>query len=368
MEELVECEVSAFGNTYSKKKVFLTGHTGFKGSWLGEWLNHLGAEVTGFSKDIPTSPSHFETIGLAKRLKDLRGDIRDLPALSKAMAESKPEIIFHLAAQPLVRASYERPVETFAENVMGTAHVLEAARHVPGVRAVVVITTDKVYENKEQDEGYRESDHLGGHDPYSASKAAAEIVSSSYIRSFYNGENGIRACTARAGNVIGGGDWAEDRLVPDSIRAWKDKQSVVLRNPTYVRPWQHVLEPLSGYLLLGQRLLNKPEGVHGEAFNFGPAEEMEQTAEALVKELEKQWAGTSHKVEAAKDAGQKKEMRMLRLNCEKAAQRLRWQPYLDFFATASWTTEWYRDFLANPASAAELTKKQIQKYEGFLKG
>ncbi|MGE3261127.1 MAG: CDP-glucose 4,6-dehydratase [Bacteriovoracia bacterium] len=360
--------MSAFGNIYSKRKIFLTGHTGFKGSWLGEWLHQLGAEVTGFSKEIPTEPSHFEAIGLAKRLRDLRGDIRDLPAVVKAMSETKPEIVFHLAAQPLVRASYEQPIETFAENVMGTAHVLEAARRTPSVRAVVVITTDKVYENKEQDEGYRESDHLGGHDPYSASKAAAEIVSSSYIRSFFTVEGGIRACTARAGNVIGGGDWAADRLVPDCIRAWEKKQSVVLRNPTYVRPWQHVLEPLGGYLLLGQRLLENPAGVHGEAFNFGPNEELEQPAGVLVSALEKQWSGASHKIEAAKDAGQKKEMRMLRLNCEKATKVLRWKPFLDFSTTAAWTTEWYRDFLKDPASAAALTKKQIQSYQNFLRG
>jgi CDP-glucose 4,6-dehydratase len=360
--------VSSLVNSYNKKKVFLTGHTGFKGSWLGEWLNQLGAEVTGFSKDIPTEPSHFEAISLAKRLRDLRGDIRDLPAVSKAMADAKPEIVFHLAAQPLVRASYENPIETFAENVMGTAHVLEAARHVPSVRAIVVVTTDKVYENKEQDAGYRESDHLGGHDPYSASKAAAEIISSSYIRSFFNGEHGIRACTARAGNVIGGGDWAQDRLVPDCVRAWEKKQPVVLRNPTYVRPWQHVLEPLGGYLALGQRLLEKPTRVHGEAFNFGPSAELEQTAEVLVKALEKQWTGVSHRIEAAKDAVQKKEMRMLRLNCEKAALVLKWKPFLDFSTTAEWTTEWYRDYLANPAQALELTRTQIQKYEKFLEG
>lgn len=359
--------MSAFGKTYNQKKVFLTGHTGFKGSWLGEWLHELGAEVTGFSKDIPSQPAHFETINLAKRLRDLRGDIRDLSAVSRAMREASPEIIFHLAAQPLVRASYEKPLETFAENVMGTAHVLEAARQTPGVKAVVVITTDKVYENQEQDAGYHERDPLGGHDPYSASKAAAEIVSSSYIRSFF-GANGIRACTARAGNVIGGGDWAEDRLVPDSIRAWNHKSPVTLRNPTYVRPWQHVVEPLGGYLLLGQRLLENSAGVHGEAFNFGPDESMEQTAEALVQELAKHWPGAQHRVEAAKDAGTKKEMRMLRLNCEKAARVLHWQPVLDFAATAAWTADWYREFQRDPAAAREFTRQQIQSYEKLLQG
>jgi CDP-glucose 4,6-dehydratase len=357
--------MNVFGGIYRNRKVFLTGHTGFKGSWMGEWLHLLGAEVTGFANEVPTSPALFESIQLGRRIRDLRGDIRDLPALTSAVNEAKPEILFHLAAQPLVRASYEHPIETFATNVMGTANLLEAARHCPSVQAVVVITTDKVYENKEQDAGYRESDHLGGHDPYSASKAAAEIVSSSYIRSFF-GASGIQACTARAGNVIGGGDWAADRLVPDSIRAWEKKQPVTLRNPTFVRPWQHVLEPVGAYLLLGQKLLERKPGIHGEAFNIGPDEVLEQTAETLVKELEKHWPGASHRIEGKNDG--KKEMRTLRLNCEKIAKLLEWQPKLDFTATAAWTSEWYRQYLQSPAAVSEFTKKQIQAYEARLQG
>lgn len=348
-----------FEGAYRGKKVFLTGHTGFKGSWLGEWLNLLGASVTGFSNEVPTTPSHFEAIGLAKRLRDLRGDVRDPAAVSRAMNETQPEVVFHLAAQPLVRASYETPVETFATNVMGTAHVLEAARRTKSVRAVVVITTDKVYENRDWDQAYVETDSLGGHDPYSASKAAAEIVSSSYIRSFFT--SGIRACTARAGNVIGGGDWAEDRLVPDCIRAWQKNEKVLLRNPTFVRPWQHVLEPLSAYLLLGQRLLEDPEGVHGEAFNFGPNAELEQMAGALVQELEKHWPGADHEFQLSADT-EKKEMRMLRLDCEKAESQLNWKPRLGFSETAAWTADWYRAYSQNPARAHELTLAQIEKF------
>ena len=357
-------KLDQLGKTYRGRRVFLTGHTGFKGSWLGEWLHQLGAEVTGFSDQVPTNPSHFESIGLKNRLKDLRGDIRDLPALHKALVSAKPEIVFHLAAQPLVRASYEQPIETFAANVMGTAHLLESARRTPGVKAVVVITTDKVYENRDWDQGYKETDSLGGHDPYSASKAAAEIVSSSYIRSFLSGA-GIRACTARAGNVIGGGDWAADRLVPDCVRAWEQSQKVVLRNPTYVRPWQHVLEPLGAYLLLGQRLLEQPEGVQGEAFNIGPPVALEQTAEALVRELEAQWPGAGHEVQRSADGGAKKEMRMLRLSCEKAEEVLRWRPLLSFAETTAWTSEWYRDVAQNPAAAVEKTRAQIQRYQNL---
>ncbi|HEY8278677.1 MAG TPA: CDP-glucose 4,6-dehydratase, partial [Bdellovibrionota bacterium] len=255
-----------FRSSYSNRSIFLTGHTGFKGSWLSEWLLSLGAKITGYSVDIPTNPSLFEELGLAKRfVADMRGDVRDLSSVKKAMEKSQPSIVFHLAAQPLVRASYDDPVGTFSANIMGTANVLEACRHVKSVKAVVVVTTDKVYENVDAGRAFKESDPLGGHDPYSASKAGAEIVFSSYARSFLNGSS-IAAASARAGNVIGGGDWATDRLVPDCARAWRKGEKVTVRNPKSVRPWQHVLEPLSGYLRLGQMLLEKPEGVAGEAF------------------------------------------------------------------------------------------------------
>jgi CDP-glucose 4,6-dehydratase len=344
--------------TYSGRKVFLTGHTGFKGSWLAEWLLGLGAELTGFSIDIPTNPSLFEELSLAKRLADHRGDVRDPGLLRKAMEAAQPSVVFHLAAQPLVRDSYDDPLGTFATNVMGTANLLEAVRGVNSVKAVVVVTTDKVYENTGKAVAFRESDPLGGHDPYSASKAAAEIVFSSYARSFLAGTT-VKAASARAGNVIGGGDWARDRLVPDCARAWAKKEPVVLRNPASVRPWQLVLEPLHGYLLLGQRLLEKPAGVDGEAFNFGPPEELIRSARDLVSEMAKHWPGAGQEIRAANDG--KKEAAYLSLNAAKAQERLGWKPRLGFAETAAWTADWYRQ-AGNPEALAALTREQIARF------
>ena len=323
---------------YKGKKVFLTGHTGFKGAWLSQWLLELGAEVVGYSKDIPTKPSLFESLGLAKSLQDIRADIRDQDSLEKALNEAKPDIVFHLAAQPLVRLSYDFPLQTFEENALGTARVLEAVRKNGKIPAMVVITTDKVYENRSWEFGYRENDPLGGHDPYSASKAAAEIIFSSYARSFF--QTGTRLCSARAGNVIGGGDWAKDRLVPDCIRAWEKNEAVEIRNPSFTRPWEHVLEPLGGYLLLGQRLFREPEGVQGESFNFGPKGEGDRSTLALVEAMEKKWPKASHKITGVQDAS-KKEASVLRLNCDRAANRLCWEPSLDFATTVNWTIDWY---------------------------
>jgi CDP-glucose 4,6-dehydratase len=350
-----------FRACYAGKKVFLTGHTGFKGAWLSEWLLGLGANLTGFSLDIPTQPSLFETLELSRRMQDLRGDIRELGSLSKAMSEAKPEIVFHLAAQALVRESYDDPIGTFATNIMGTANVLEAARFADSVKAVVVVTTDKVYENADQGLPFRESDPLGGHDPYSASKAGAEIVFSSYTRSFLRGSF-LHAASARAGNVIGGGDWAVDRLVPDCIRAWAKGDGLMLRNPGSVRPWQHVLEPLAGYLAIGQRLLEKPERVTGEAFNFGPAGEATRSALQLVEEMEKHWPGATHEVRALEDG--KKEAALLSLDPAKARRELGWEPKLNFAATAAWTAEWYRAG-SNPAECLRLTREQIRRYENL---
>jgi CDP-glucose 4,6-dehydratase len=352
-------------STYKGKKVFLTGHTGFKGSWLSQWLLKLGAEVVGYSKDIPTNPSMFEVLGLGKHLKDIRADIRDLDRLEKEISAAKPDILFHFAAQPLVRASYENPLETFFENSLGTANVLEALRLNGSVPAAVIITTDKVYENNNWEFGYREIDPLGGHDPYSASKAAAEIITSSYVRSFFT--TGTRICSARAGNVIGGGDWAKDRLVPDCIRAWNQGKAVEIRNPSFTRPWEHVLEPLGGYMLLGHRLLKKPESVHGEAFNFGPSGEVEKGTEVLVKEMEKYWPGASHRSLAQPIQDGKKEAQTLRLNCDKAAQRLGWQPTLSFEETVGWTAEWYLRQSKNDSKLIDFTHEQVDIFsQGIL--
>lgn len=346
---------------YDKKRVFLTGHTGFKGAWLSEWLLAMGAKVTGFSIDIPTQPSLFENLGLSARLDDLRGDVREPGVLRKAMEQSQPHVIFHLAAQALVRESYDDPVGTFATNIMGTANVLEAARHVPSVRAVVVVTTDKVYENSGQPKPFLESDPLGGHDPYSASKAGAEIVFSSYARSFFSAGS-VKVASARAGNVIGGGDWATDRLVPDCARAWGRGEKAILRNPGSVRPWQHVLEPLSGYLRMGQLLLEKPEGVAGEAFNLGPAESLTKSALDLVVEMERHWPGAGHEIRALTDG--KKEAAFLSLDPAKAKKILGWVPRLGFSETAAWTTDWYRE-AAKAKNISEFTRAQIARFESL---
>ncbi len=242
-----------FGNVYNGRNVFITGHTGFKGSWLSSWLLNMGARVTGFSRDIPSQPSNFEALNLADKITDIRGDVRDLGHLSQIMQDSQPEVIFHLAAQALVRTSYEDPVNTMETNMLGVMNILEAARKLPSIKAIVIITSDKCYRNEEWIWGYRETDRLGGSDPYSASKGCAEIIAHSYFDSFYR--EGAACATARAGNVIGGGDWARDRIIPDCARAWADKRAVEIRNPSATRPWQHVLEPLSGYLVLGQKLL-----------------------------------------------------------------------------------------------------------------
>ena len=262
-----------FGGFYAGKRVFVTGHTGFKGGWLALWLNRLGAIVHGYALDPPTEPNLFESAGVSAALAtDARGDLADLTRLKVALGDAEPEIIFHLAAQPLVRASYRDPLGTLATNVMGTAHLLEAVRDLNSVRAVVLITTDKVYENSEWPYPYREIDRLGGHDPYSASKAGAEIVAASYRASFFSGEAGHVACvaTARAGNVIGGGDWGAERLIPDCVSAFLKNEPVRLRFPRAVRPWQHVLEPLAGYLQLARRLFGFDGRTFARAWNFGP--------------------------------------------------------------------------------------------------
>lgn len=350
---------SSWLSSYKGKKVFITGHTGFKGAWLTQWLLSLGAEVTGYSKDIPTNPSLFETLGLAKVIKDVRADIRDQETLERSIKEASPDIIFHLAAQPLVRLSYDNPLETFQENTFGTAQVLEAVRRHGKIPALVVITTDKVYENLGWEFGYRETDALGGHDPYSASKAAAEIIFSSYCRSFFS--HGTRMCSARAGNVIGGGDWALDRLVPDCIRAWGDGRQVELRNSASTRPWEHVLEPLGGYLLLGYRLLNRPEGVHGEAFNFGPAGETNRSVVQLVEDMSEAWPGSDYRMLPV-TGSEKKEATVLRLTCDKAANRLHWAGQLEYSETVEWTVEWYRRYVKKEAGLREFTLGQIQAY------
>ncbi|MDR2820997.1 MAG: CDP-glucose 4,6-dehydratase [Desulfovibrio sp.] len=333
-----------FADIYRGRRVFITGHTGFKGSWLSAWLVRLGADVNGYSSSIPTDPSHFSAMNLAEHLKDTRGDIRDRENLSQAMRRFAPEIVFHLAAQALVRQSYESPAETFETNMIGTLNALEAARRCPSVRAVVVITSDKCYRNDEWVWGYRETDRLGGSDPYSASKGCAEIIAHSYFQSFF--KDGPACATTRAGNVIGGGDWAADRIVPDCARAWAAGKPARIRSPRATRPWQHVLEPLSGYLHLGARLLDNQENPfnpRGQAYNFGPAADIGNTVADVTDALARHWPGFRVRKD---DAGQAemKESTLLKLCCDKALAHLQWKAALNFEETIRYTAEWYHCF------------------------
>ena len=347
----------AFRSAFEGKKVFVTGHTGFKGSWLSAWLVHLGADVTGFS--LPGEMWLFDQLGLAKKISDQRGDIRDFPALQAAVAAAQPDFIFHLAAQSLVRVSYRQPVETYATNVLGTTHLLEACRALKNSCAVVCITTDKVYQNREWLHAYREDDPLGGHDPYSASKAAAEIVIASYRDSFFGPGSSVRLASARAGNVIGGGDWAEDRLVPDCVRALEKQQTVPMRNPASTRPWQHVLEPLHGYLTLAAALAADPaDRALQSAFNFGPGLESNRTVRDLVAEILKHWPGEAKDIS---DPSAPHEAGKLNLATEKAFHLLGWQAAWSFPETVKKTVDWYRRHAAG-ASAWELCADQLKAY------
>lgn len=339
------------------KKVLLTGHTGFKGGWLAIWLDMLGAEVTGISLDPLQDDGVFNLSHIGRCMKDYRCDIRDLAKVREIFADTQPEVVFHLAAQPLVLEAYARPLETFEVNTMGTAHILEAIRFTPSVQAAVMVTTDKCYENKEWVFGYRESDPMGGHDPYSASKGAAEIVISSYRRSFFSAPGKAAIASARSGNVIGGGDWSDNRLVPDIIRAMQRGQALEIRNPGSTRPWQHVLEPLSGYLLLAARLLADPDKYAGP-WNFGPLPtqvySVRQIVESFHKHLGKgEWRDVS-------DPGQLHEANLLMLEISKAIHELGWKPVLQFQEMIQMTAAWYAGYAGTNVS--EFCRRQINQY------
>ncbi len=345
------------------KRVFLTGHTGFKGSWLSLWLQHKGADVVGYALAPPTNPSLFEVARVGEGMHSIIADIRDLPTLSAAIAEHRPEIVFHMAAQPLVRLSYEQPVETYAINVMGTVHVLEAIRQTGGVRAVVNITTDKCYENREWIWGYREDEAMGGHDPYSNSKGCAELVTAAYRASFFNSadysKHRVALASARAGNVIGGGDWAKDRLIPDIIAAFLEQRSVAIRNPQAVRPWQHVLEPLRGYLMLAERLWNEGPAF-SEGWNFGPDDEDAKPVEWVVKRLAEAWGnGVTWSVDSGRHPH---EARYLKLDVSKARGKLDWHPRCNLETGLQKIIDWYRAYQHGDNMHA-LTISQIAKYE-----
>ncbi len=353
-----------FANLFQGKTIWLSGHTGFKGAWLARWLVRLGARVHGFARPPATTPSVFEQLGLASTIGHEIADVRDAGAVQQSILRVQPDFIFHLAAQALVRYSYEHPLETYATNVMGTAHVLEALRSLEKPCAAVIVTTDKCYENRERDYAYAEEDHLGGHDPYSSSKGAAEIVTSAYRRSFF-GRSPVRIASARAGNVIGGGDWALDRIVPDCIRALQRDAAIPIRNPAATRPWQHVLEPLSGYLWLAAALA-QPELVAAEAgdlltaFNFGPEKEANRNVGDLVREVLKSWPG---RWEDRSDPHALHEAKLLMLSTAKAKKILRWQPTWQFETAIARTVAWYRGVNDRPATAESLTLHQIAEYE-----
>jgi CDP-glucose 4,6-dehydratase len=351
------------------RRVFLTGHTGFKGGWLALWLAHRGALIRGYALDPPTVPNLFTAASVATILDDIRGDIRgdirDCAPLESAMTEFKPEVVFHLAAQPIVRRSYADPLGTYSTNVMGTAHVLEAVRKTSSVRAVVCVTSDKCYQNQEWDWPYRETDTLGGFDPYSSSKACSEIVCAAYRSSFFNrDEHRVAVATARAGNVIGGGDWSEDRLIPDLVRGFQAGQPVPIRHPKAVRPWQHVLEPLYGYMLLAEKLLDfdsaDAPAQFCSSFNFGPNPEDAWPVERIATKLAEMWGEGAGWIRDSIPGVH--EHHSLTLDTSKARRELGWQPRLGMEANLEWTLKWYRDWQQG-ADMNQATLEQIAEFE-----
>mgnify|MGYP006089332713 CR=1 FL=1 len=349
-----------FGNFYRNKKVLITGNTGFKGSWLSAWLLMLGADVCGFSKDIPTNPSNFKSININKKIRHFVGDVKDIDKLRKVFKDFKPEIVFHLAAQPLVRKSYKEPTETFETNVLGTMNILECIKGSSFVKAGVMITSDKAYRNQEWIWGYRENDLLGGEDPYSASKGCAELVINSYCKSFF--QDGPFIASTRAGNVIGGGDWAEDRIVPDAVRAWIKNKPVVIRHPESTRPWQHVLEPLSGYLLLGKLLYRKGKTFASQAYNFGPSNMDDHSVKDVLNCIKKYWDNAGWLIE--KHNSTAKESILLKLNCDKVLSMLGWHSVFSFEESMEMTASWYKSFYEDKdINMLEFSFDQIKMYE-----
>ena len=348
---------------WRRRRVLLTGHTGFKGGWLALWLSGLGAKVRGYSLDPCTEPNLFTLASVGRIVEDVRGDMRDYSKFENSMRDFAPEVVFHMAAQPIVRRSYADPVSTYTTNVLGTVHLLEAVRRTPGVRAVVCITTDKVYQNREWVWPYRETDPLGGYDPYSSSKACAEIVSAAYRSSFFSPErfheHHVALATARAGNVIGGGDWSEDRLIPDLVRGFCSGKPVLIRQPNAIRPWQHVLEPLRGYLMLAERLLAENTRC-ASAYNFGPGDEATWPVERIANKLAQMW-GNGAAWARDPEAGAH-ETHYLRLDASKARTELGWEPKLKIETALEWTMAWYRAWRQRE-NMAEFTKTQILEYE-----
>ncbi|MDT8375594.1 MAG: CDP-glucose 4,6-dehydratase [Mariprofundaceae bacterium] len=344
------------------RRVFITGHTGFKGSWLCLWLKQLGAEVTGYALDPATTPSLFEVADVAGGMNSVIGDIREREGLARAMSEARPEVVIHMAAQALVRYSYQHPVETYEVNVMGTVNLLEAVRSCDSVRSVLVVTSDKCYENRERDAGYREDEPMGGHDPYSNSKGCTELVVAAYRQSFFDAGNKVALATARAGNVIGGGDWSEDRLIPDMVRAFMAGQSVTIRNPDAVRPWQYVFEALHGYLLLLEHMDRHP-GKYSQAWNFGPEDEDAHNVAWIVKQFVSTWGNAEWHVRP--DANNLHEAHLLRLDCSKARRELNWQPAVQLEQAMAWIADWYRCYYEN-GDVILLSQEQLKEFQGMV--
>ena len=351
---------------FKNKKVIVTGHTGFKGSWLTLWLSHLGAKVMGISKDIPTKPSHYELINLKKRVISRKIDFKNLRLLKKTFIEFKPDYVFHLAAQSLVKKSYSETLETWKTKLLGTINILEALRSKKIKKKIIVIliTSDKAYKNVEKKEGYKENDFLGGLDPYGASKSAADIAISSYVKSFFsNKHNKIILSIARAGNVIGGGDWSNDRLLPDCVKSWLKGKKVIIRNPRATRPWQHVLEVLNGYLKLAN-FLKKNRKFHGQAFNFGPQTKKNYSVIEVLKNIKKLWKTSDWKIKKNKKFF---ENTLLQLNSEKAKKIIKWKPVLNFENNIKLTVEWYKKYSSNKENISKKSLEQINFYTKILK-
>ncbi len=358
-----ETPAAMFGGVYAGKRVFVTGHTGFKGAWLTAWLLGLGAEVCGYSDRVPTQPSLFELAGLEPRIRHVVGDVRDQARVAEAIESFQPDVLFHLAAQAIVSTSYADPVGTIAVNAVGTACVMDALRRLKQPCAAVIITSDKAYENVEWPWGYRETDRLGGRDVYSGSKGAAELVFHAFHHSFFLRTDGaVRIASARAGNVIGGGDWAADRIVADCIRAWQAGRPVEIRSPRATRPWQHVLEPLSGYLTLGAELSRSADR-HGESYNFGPRAEQNASVLELLTDLAGVWGMPADQAFRVTGDIPFHEAGLLKLNCDKALLELRWRPTLDYGECVRLTGGWYREVLREGADAQALTAAHIATYQ-----
>ena len=346
---------------FNNKKIIITGHTGFKGSWLTFWLKNLGAKICGVSKDIPTNPSLFNTLKLRNGILDRRADVRNLSSLKKIVKNFKPDFVFHLAAQSLVKKSYLDPIDTFTTNALGTCNLLESLRYLKNKCNVVIITSDKSYKNYEILRGYKETDELGGYDPYSASKGCAEFIIQSYIKSFFKKKKNIRISITRAGNVIGGGDWSDNRVIPDCFKSWSLNKKVMIRNPYSTRPWQHVLEVISGYLIVARRL-NQTDTLNGEAFNFGPKNSQDKTVKDLILEIRKylpkfKWVIKKKKLFS--------ESKLLKLNSSKAMKKLKWSNKLSFNETLKMTTQWYEAFYKKK-DITSLTLTQIKEFEKKL--